>query len=173
VSAINSNPTLSAAGFSALVVTNPDGTYTLRIENADPRYSVSDSGGNVYESSPVFSGTGLSDIKPVDSLSSDLDDLDFALTDTFSNYANGWWDETKGYVSDLISDISTTQADVKDKLRIESALLESLDRKLKEMQGVSIDKEFMELMKIQRTYEAVAKIVTAIDELLQTTLRMG
>ena len=170
--AINSDPALTAAGFSATVVSNPDGTYTLRIDNSDPRYSVSDSGGNFYESSPVFSGTGLSDIEPVGTLGSDLKDLDFSLTDTFSDLASGWWDSTKNYVSDLINDIATTQADVKDKLRIESALLESLDRKLKEMQGVSIDKEFMELMKIQRTYEAVAKIVTAIDELLQTTLRM-
>ncbi len=169
---INSDPALTSAGFSATVVTNPDGTYTLRIENPDQRYSVEDSGENFHESSPVFGGTGLSDIDPVSTLRSDLNDLEFSLADTFSGLANGWWETTKGKVSDLVNDISSTQADVKDKLRIESALLESLDRKLKEMQGVSLDKEFMELMKIQRTYEAVAKIVTAIDELLQTTLRM-
>ncbi len=169
---INTDPALNTVGFSATVISNPDGTYTLRIENSDPRYSVMDSGGNFFKSSPVFTGSGLSDIEPVNTLRDDLEDIDFSLTDTFSEFGNKWWDDTKGLVNDLIKDISTTQADVKDKLRIETALLEALDRKLKEMQGVSIDKEFMELMKIQRTYEAVAKIVTAVDELLQTTLRM-
>lgn len=170
--AINANATLTSAGFSATVVTNPDGTYTLRIDNAGSNYSVVDTGNNIYESSPVFTGTDSSDIAPVSTLRSDIDDIDFSLTDTFSDYANTWWDNSKTKVSDFISDVSTTQADLKDKLRIESALLESLDRKLKEMQGVSIDREFMEIMKVQRTYEAVAKIVTTIDELLQTTLSM-
>ncbi len=171
-SAINSNATLTSAGFSATVVTNPDGSYTLRIDNSNTNYSVTDTGGNIYESSPVFTGTNASDITPVSTLRSDIDDTDFSLTDTFSGFANTWWETSKSRVSDFISDISTTQADTKDKLRIESALLESLDRKLKEMQSVSIDKEFMEIMKVKRTYEAVAKIVTTIDELLQTTLNM-
>ena len=170
--AINTNATLTGAGFSATVVNNPDGTYTLRIENSSPSYSVQDSGGNFYESSPVFTGTDASNIAPVSTLRTDIDDIDFSLTDTFSGFANGWWDSTKSGVNTFISDVSTTQADLKDKLRIESALLESLDRKLKEMQGVSIDREFMEIMKVKRTYEAVAKIVTTIDELLQTTLNM-
>lgn len=173
-SAINSDPALTGAGFSATVVNNPDGTYTIKIENSNTNYSVSDSGGNFYEfkMSPVFEGTGLSDIRPLSTLRSDLNDLDFSLTDTFSGFANTWWEDTTDLANDLVNDISNTQADVKDKLRIESALLESLDRKLQEMQGVSIDKEFMEIMKIQRNYEAVARIVSTIDELLQTTLNM-
>jgi flagellar hook-associated protein 1 FlgK len=170
--AINSNSTLTGAGFSASVVSNPDGTYTIRIENSNPRYSVEDTGGNIYESSPVFTGNNASDIYPVSTLPSDIDDLDFSLTDTFSEFGTLWWERGRGDVSLFVSDIASTQADVKDKLRIESALLESLDRKIKEMQGVSIDREFMEIMKVKRTYEAVAKIVTTIDELLQTTLSM-
>jgi len=172
VNAINTDPTLTGAGFSATVVNNPDGTYTLRIDNAGSNYSVEDTGGNIYESSPVFTGNDASDIAPVSTLRSDIDDLEFSLTDTFSDFANTWWDTSKGKVSTFVGDISTTQADVKDKLRIESALLESLDRKLKEMQSVSIDREFMEIMKVKRTYEAVARVVTTIDELLQTTLNM-
>ncbi len=160
------------ASFSADIVSNPNGTYTLRITELSPNSRIDDTGGNFYESSPVFQGTGVSDIAPVNTLSSDVEDLDFSLTDTFSDFANSWWDESRRRINDLVNDISTTQADTKDKLRIESALLESLDRKLQEMQGVSIDKEFMEIMKIQRTYQAVARIVRTIDELLQTTLNM-
>jgi len=169
---INTNPVLTGAGFSATVITNPDGTYTLRVENSNPAYSVSDTGGNFYESSPVFQGTGLPDIAPVSTLRGDIDDIDFSLSSTFSDLGNSWWEGTKRKVMDLVGDISTTQADLKDKLKVESALLESLDRKLQEMQGVSIDEEYMEIMKIQRTYQAVAKIVATIDELIQTTLNM-
>lgn len=172
VNAINSDPGITGAGFSATLIANPDGTYTLRIDNTDPTASVEDSGGNVYESSPVFEGTGIGDIGVVRTLEQDLEDLDFDTADIFSGFANIWWENTKGFVNDLIEDISTTQADVRDKLRIESALLESLERRLQEMQGVSIDKEFMEIMRIQRTYEAVARIVRTIDELIQTTLNM-
>ncbi len=168
----NAIDTYFGANFSADIVSNPDGTYTLRISELSPNSRIDDTGGNFYESSPVFQGTGLPDIAPVSTLRDDIDDLDYSLADTFSDFANSWWDQSKQRVSDLVNDISTTQADTKDKLRIESALLESLDRKLKEMQGVSIDKEFMEIMKIQRTYQAVARIVSTIDELLQTTLNM-
>ena len=160
------------SGFSATLVSNPDGTYTIRIENSDPTAEVVDTGENIFESSPVFEGTGVGDLAVVSTLRDDLDDLDFSTVDEFSSFGNTWWEGVKGLVLDLIGDISTTQADVKDKLRIESALLESLERRLKEMQGVSIDKEFMEIMKIQRTYEAVARIVGTIDELIQTTLNM-
>ncbi|MDQ7039059.1 MAG: flagellar hook-associated protein FlgK [Aquificota bacterium] len=172
VNAINSDLGITGAGFSATLVANPDGTYTLRIDNSNLNARVEDSGGNIYESSPVFEGTGIGDIDVVQTLVQDLDDLDFDTTDIFSGFANVWWENTKGFVNDLVEDISTTQADVKDKLRIESALLESLERRLQEMQGISIDKEFMEIMRIQRTYEAVARIVRTIDELIQTTLNM-
>jgi flagellar hook-associated protein 1 FlgK len=170
--AINSDPALASAGITATVVTNPDGTYTLRIDSTNPAHRIADSGNNFFESSPVFTGNDLATMETVSTLSSDVTDLDYSLTDTFSEFSNGWWNTSRDLVHNLINDISTTQADVKDKLRIESALLESIDRKLQEMQGVSIDKEFMEIMRIQRTYDAVAKVVTKIDELLQTTLNM-
>ena len=168
----NAIDTYFGTNFDAQVVSNPDGTHTLKITERSSGSKITDTGNSFFESSPVFEGTGLSDIKPVASLQSDLKDLNFSLTDTFSGFANTWWESAKGLANNLISDISNTQADIKDKLRIESALLESLDRKLQEMQGVSIDKEFMEIMKVKRTYEAVAKIVSTIDELLQTTLNM-
>ena len=166
------NSALASAGITATVVSNPDGTYSLRIDTSAPSQRVVDSGNNFYESSPVFSGDSLSTMETATTLQSDLQDLDYSLADTFSNFSSQWWNSSQSLVQNLINDISTTQADVQDKLRIESALLESIDRRLQEMQGVSIDKEFMEIMKIQRTYEAVARVVSKIDELLQTTLNM-
>ncbi|MFN7065725.1 MAG: flagellar basal body rod C-terminal domain-containing protein, partial [Aquificaceae bacterium] len=55
---------------------------------------------------------------------------------------------------------------------IENALLSSINAKLQEMQGVSVDNEFIELMKLQRGYEAIARTVRAMDEMLQATINM-
>ena len=143
----------------------------MRIDNAG-NYSVNDTGGNIYESSPVFAGTGLADISLAPNLRDDLRDIDFALTDEFSEFSNLWWDNTKGKVNTLIDDIASTQSDLRKELDVEGALLDSLNDKLMQMQGVSIDREFMEIMKLQRSYEAAAKVVSTMDELLETTLRM-
>ncbi len=170
--AINTNATLTSAGFSATVVSNPDGTYTIRISNSNPDYRVEDTSKNFYESSPVFSGTSLADIAPVSTLSSDLQDIKFEDADDFSALGTAWWNEGKRLVDVLISDISTTQADVSDKLRIEEALLENINQKLQEAQSVSLDREFIEIMRLQRTYDAIAKVVVRVDELLRTTIEM-
>ncbi len=168
---INGNATLTAAGFSATVVSNPDGTFSLRIDNSG-NYSVKDTGGNIYESSPVFTGTGLSDIALAPNLRDNLRDLKYSLADEFSEFANGWWDNTKAKVNTLIDDIASTQSDLRKEKDVEGALLDSINDKLLQMQGVSIDREFMEIMKLQRSYQASAKVVSAMDELLQTTLNM-
>ena len=51
-------------------------------------------------------------------------------------------------------------------------LLESIDEKIKELSGVNMDEELVNLTKFQRAYEAAARIVTVTDELLQTILGM-
>jgi flagellar hook-associated protein 3 FlgL len=52
ISAINSNPDFNLANVSASLVSNPDGTYTMRLSDADvpPDNTVSDTGGNILES---------------------------------------------------------------------------------------------------------------------------
>jgi len=83
-----------------------------------------------------------------------LNDLDFSKTDEFTDLARGWWQETGDIYRDLINTIASTQNDLKKREEIESALLSSIDTKLKEYQGVSVDKEFLEMMEIKRVYEA-------------------
>lgn len=41
-----------------------------------------------------------------------------------------------------------------------------------EMSGVSLDEEAVQLMELQRSYEATARLVTVVDELTQTVLNM-
>ncbi len=51
--AINSDPDFSAANITATVVSNPDGTYTLKIVDSDGGNTVSDTGGNIVEANTL------------------------------------------------------------------------------------------------------------------------
>ena len=52
------------------------------------------------------------------------------------------------------------------------AMLVDLDKIRESVSGVNLDEEMTELIKIQRSYEAAAKLVSVGDEMLQTILQM-
>jgi flagellar hook-associated protein 1 FlgK len=165
-SAINS----AGVGFSAVVVANPDGTYTLQITSSDPSYTITDSNGMV--GGKVFEGAGISDIKVAGDISTQLSNLDYSKADEFNQFSRLWWDNSKNIYQGLTSAIAGNLNSYKKQYDIENAVLNSLNAKLQEMQGVSIDKEFMEVFQLQKSYQALAKVVSAMDELIQTTLNM-
>jgi flagellar hook-associated protein 1 FlgK len=164
--AINS----AGVGFSAVVVANPDGTYTLHITSSDPSYTITDSNGMV--GGRVFESTGISDIKVAGNISTQLSNLDYSKADEFNQFSRLWWDNSKNIYQGLTNAIAGNLNSYKKQYDIENAMLSSLNAKLQEMQGVSIDKEFMEAFQLQRSYQALAKVVSAMDELIQTTLNM-
>jgi flagellar hook-associated protein 1 FlgK len=164
--AINS----AGVGFSAVVVANPDGTYTLQITFSNPSYNITDSNGMV--GGRVFEGAGIADIKVAGNISTQLSNLDYSKADEFNQFSRLWWDNSKNIYQSLTNAIAGNLNSYKKQYDIEKAVLSSLDAKLQEMQGVSIDKEFMEVFQLQRSYQALAKVVSAMDELIQTTLNM-
>jgi flagellar hook-associated protein 1 FlgK len=141
--AINS----AGVGFSAVVVANPDGTYTLQITSSNPSYTITDSNGMV--GGRVFEGTGISDIKVAGDTSTQLSNLDYSKADEFNQFSRLWWDNSKNIHQGLTNAIAGNLNSYKKQYDIENAMLSSLNAKLQEMQGVSIDKEFMEAF--QRT----------------------
>jgi len=166
VNAINN----SNAGFTASVVQNPDGTYTIKITASSPSYVIEDSMG--MTGSRVFQGTSIGDLGIVPNLSSHVSNLDYSKTDEFNNFSRLWWDNSKNIYQGLTSAVASNLNGYKRQHQIENALLSSLEAKLQEIQGVSIDKEFMEILQLQRSYQALARIVSALDEMIQTTLNM-
>jgi flagellar hook-associated protein 1 FlgK len=164
--AINS----AGVGFSAIVVANPDGTYTLQITSSNPSYTITDSNGMV--GGRVFEGTGIADIKVAGNVSTQLSNLDYSKADEFNQFSRLWWDSSKNIYQGLTGAIAGNLNSYKKQYDIEKAVLSFLNAKLQEMQGVSIDKEFMEIFQLQRSYQALAKVVSAIDELIRITLNM-
>jgi len=171
INAINTDPTLSA-NFTASLITNPDGTYTMSITANDPSYTIEDSNNLIHRSEPLFVGNGISDMAINPNINLYIQNLDYEKVDEFMDFSRGWWEGSKSIYNGLVDNIASRQKDLKTKYDIESALLSSINAKLQEMQGVSVDNEFIELMKLQRSYEALARVVNTMDEMLQSTLNM-
>ncbi len=74
------------------------------------------------------------------------------------------------YSSGIVAPIGFEIEHVKDKVQQNSYLRENIDQKMKEISSVNMDEELINLTKLQRAYEASAKIINVTDELLQTVL---
>jgi len=120
----------------------------------------------------VFSGTSINDFSVDSNLKTNLNNLDFSRTQDYAQNALTWWDEAKNRTKDITNYIATQKNSLDSEYEVEKALYDSLEKKILERQGVSIDKEFMEIMQIQKNYEAVAKILPRIDEMFRTLLNM-
>lgn len=76
------------------------------------------------------------------------------------------------YGTEITSSIGSEVESVDDRLKASKFRLESIEEKVKELSGVNIDEELVNLTKYQRAYQAAARVVTVTDELLQTVLGM-
>ncbi|WP_456392057.1 flagellar hook-associated protein FlgK [Persephonella sp.] len=74
------------------------------------------------------------------------------------------------YSSHIVLPVSSELSKVKNLAEDATFMLESIDQKLKELTAVNMDEELINLTKLQRAYEASAKIINVTDELLQTVL---
>ncbi|MCX8076586.1 MAG: flagellar hook-associated protein FlgK [Aquificaceae bacterium] len=171
VNTINNNTTLTG-NFLASIVTNADNTYTMVITATNPSYTISDSNKLVHRSEPLFTGTQIADVAISSSADSYMRNLDYEKVDEFMGFSKNWWRGLSALYNKIVDTIASKQRDLKTKHEIESALLTSLETRIHDIQGVSLDNEFIELMKIQRSYEALARTINAMDEMIQATINM-
>ncbi len=169
VNAINAN---LGGSFSASLIQNPDGTYTMRITSNNPSYTIEDSNNLIYRSEPLFIGAGIGDMALNPNINNYMQNLDYEKVDEFMDFSRGWWEDVKVLYNGLVDSVASRQRDLRTRYDIENALLNSLKARIQEIQGVSVDNEFIELMKLQRSYEALARTINAMDEMLQATLNM-
>ncbi len=76
------------------------------------------------------------------------------------------------YGTEIASSIGAKTKSVDDLLKASQFRLESIEEKIKELSGVNMDEELVNLTRYQRAYQAAARVVTVTDELLQTVLGM-
>jgi flagellar hook-associated protein 1 FlgK len=92
-----------------------------------------------------------------------IEDIDFG-DDNVSSFAN--------FIDALRVQISADKENVDFKLESQEAIVESLQTSYNKLVNVDSDEEMINLMMFQAAYEANAKLVTIVDEMLQTILSM-
>lgn len=53
------------------------------------------------------------------------------------------------------------------------ALYDAVKEKIQSLSGVNLDEELINLTKLQRAYQANARVISVADELFQTILNIG
>ncbi len=76
------------------------------------------------------------------------------------------------YNSKLVAELSSTLSYIKQQKQNNKYLYDAITEKMKSITGVNMDEELINLTKLQRSYQASAKIITVTDELMQTILNM-
>jgi len=74
--------------------------------------------------------------------------------------------------SALVGDVGLNARISKDFFQHKTAMTAALENRRQSVSGVSLDEEMLNLVKFQHAYEAAAKLVTTVDEMLETVMQM-
>ena len=73
----------------------------------------------------------------------------------------------------LVNKIATSTATAKTNAEASKSITETLQAQRDALSGVSIDEEAVNLLKQQRAFQAAAKLITAVDDMMKTLLSMA
>jgi len=93
----------------------------------------------------------------------DSNNYDIIKNSKFSEYYN----------SQLVAIISSESSRIKTQMKNNQFLYDAITEKMKSLTGINMDEELINLTKLQRSYQAAARIITVTDELMQTILNIG
>jgi len=77
-----------------------------------------------------------------------------------------------GYFGSLVGVIGASTSNAETSARHQTSLVEQLENRREQISGVSVDEEMTDLMKFQHAYEASARMITVVDEMLDTIIGM-
>jgi len=80
---------------------------------------------------------------------------------------------TQGYLTNMIGQLGTQSKSLSDHYDLKDNILQQVERQRDSVTGVSLDEELTDLVRYQRAYEASAKIMTTINEILKTIMNMS
>lgn len=78
----------------------------------------------------------------------------------------------KEFYAAIVGDIGLKAKDAMNRFETSEGLLQSLENRRQEISGVSMDEEMINLIRLQRSYEAAVKVIGVVDELLQTLISL-
>jgi flagellar hook-associated protein 1 FlgK len=88
------------------------------------------------------------------------------------DFGNGQISSLSDFISAHRVQVSADKENIDFKLESQEVIVESLQNSYNKLVNVDSDEEMINLMMYQSAYEANAKLVTVVDEMLQTILNM-
>ncbi len=76
------------------------------------------------------------------------------------------------YYIDLVASIGNKKRSLEGLASDSERMLATLDSKMQEISGVNLDEELANLMQLQRSYEAAARVLSVTDNLLETVMNI-
>jgi flagellar hook-associated protein 1 FlgK len=76
------------------------------------------------------------------------------------------------YYNSLVGDVGQDATSANFNYEHQTSMVNRLENQRQEISGVSLDEEMVNLVKFQHAYNAAAKIITTVDEMMQTILGM-
>jgi len=77
------------------------------------------------------------------------------------------------YFENIISDVGAKGSFSEKGFKASENMVQNLTNLRKSISGVNIDEEFANMIKFQHGYNATAKIMTEMDKMIETLLRIG
>lgn len=132
---------------------------------------------NSSSETPLFKGSS------VDTLSFKKDNITSLTSENLENLAKIQWDKSltigtttntsfSEFYQNLLVKVSSNVENNNFKLESQNAIVNSLESTYNNLTKVDSDEEMINLLQYQAAYEANAKVITAVDEMLQTLLAM-
>ncbi len=77
-----------------------------------------------------------------------------------------------GYYSQIVFRAGLEGRDIGASLNTQSVIVDQLEQQINSVSGVSLDEEAVDLLQLQRSYQAGARLISVVDGLLEETMNM-
>lgn len=78
----------------------------------------------------------------------------------------------RAFYGDILSDVGRSVQVAQSNVDTQRAVIQQVEKQVADVSGVSIDEELTNMLKFQRSYQAAAKTLTIMDEVLQDVINM-
>ncbi len=76
----------------------------------------------------------------------------------------------ESYFEYVVSDVGSRSREAEKGFKAAEVIVQNLENMRKSVSGVNIDEEFSNLIKFQHGYNAIAKVISTMDKMLETLM---
>jgi flagellar hook-associated protein 1 FlgK len=77
------------------------------------------------------------------------------------------------YYDSIVGDVASSTSAANDESTVQSTLLSNADAQRQSVSGVSTDEELIDVIQHQHSYQAAARLVSVVDDMMQTLISLG